>query len=116
MNEHFNNQIDKTITVITRSTKTQPRNRIKTTVVKESISIRNKQGRSNRQLYRINMYSTTSHVDANGHKLDEVIQNRLETICSKIKDSKCVNRKIREVSRETTGRITERERQRTKRL
>lgn len=73
-------------------------------IIEGAVSVKNKQGRCNRQLYRINMFNTTSRIDANGRELEEFIQNHIETICSKIKDVvdyKYVNRKIAEICRET---------------
>jgi len=99
--EHYNNSLDKSIVVHTKRSKldntdisTEP------VITEESISVRNRQGRSNKQLYRINLFNTTSRIDVNGYKLDEFIQNHLETICDKMKgaiDYKTLNKKIGEI-------------------
>jgi hypothetical protein len=99
--EHYNNSLDKSIVVHTKRSKLDNRDiSIEPVITEESISVRNRQGRSNKQLNRINLFNTTSRIDVNGYKLDEFIQNHLETICDKIKgviNYKILNRKIGEI-------------------
>jgi hypothetical protein len=98
--EHYNS-LDKSIVVHTKRSKLDNRDiSIEPVITEESISVRNRQGRSNKQLYRIHLFNTTSRIDVNGYKLDEFIQNHLETICDKMKDAidyKTLNRKIGEI-------------------
>ena len=99
--EHYNNSLDKSIVVHTKRSKLDNRDlSIEPVITEESISVRNRQARSNKQLYRINLFNTTSRIDVNGYKLDEFIQSHLETICDKMKDVidyKTLNRKIGEI-------------------
>jgi hypothetical protein len=93
--------LDKSIVVHTKRSKLDNRDiSIEPVITEESISVRNRQGRSNKQLYRIHLFNTTSRIDVNGYKLDEFIQSHLETICDKMKnviDYKTLNRKIGEI-------------------
>ena len=99
--EHYNNSLDKSIVVHTKRSKLDNRDiSIEPVITEESISVRNRQARSNKQLYRINLFNTTSRIDVNGYKLDEFIQSHLETICDKMKDVidyKTLNRNIGEI-------------------
>ena len=99
--EHYNNSLDKSIVVHTKRSKLDNRDiSIEPVITEESISVRNRRARSNKQLYRINLFNTTSRIDVNGYKLDEFIQSHLETICDKMKDVidyKTLNRKIGEI-------------------
>jgi hypothetical protein len=99
--EHYNNSLDKSIVVHTKRSKLDNRDiSIEPVITEESISVRNRQGRSNKPLYRINLFNTTSRIDVNGYKLDEFIQSHLEPICDKMKDAidfKTLNRKIGEI-------------------
>lgn len=50
------------------------------------------------------MFNATSRINANGHTIEEFIQNHIEAICDKIKDVmdyKSVNRKIADICRGT---------------
>jgi hypothetical protein len=63
------------------------------------LSIKHKNGGTNRQLYRINMFNTTSRIDVNGYWLQEFIQEDLHIICQCLEqytDYKRLNNKIRE--------------------
>ena len=99
--EHYNNALDKSIVVHTKRSKLDNRDiSIEPIITEESISVRNRQARSNKQLYRINLFNTTSRIDVNGYKVDEFMQNHLETICDKMKgviNYKTLNRKIGEI-------------------
>jgi hypothetical protein len=69
-------------------------------IIEESLSIKHKNGGTNRQLYRINMFNTTSRIDVNGYLLQEFIQEDLHIICQCLKqyaDYKGLNNKIREI-------------------
>ena len=98
--EYYDHSSTKTFRVHTKSSK--PDNESvagKMLIIEESLSIKHKNGGTNRQLYRINMFNTTSRIDVNGYWLQEFIQEDLHIICQCLEqytDYKRLNNKIRE--------------------
>ena len=98
--EYYDHSSTKTFRLHTKSSK--PDNESvagKMLIIEESLSIKHKNGGTNRQLYRINMFNTTSRIDVNGYWLQEFIQEDLHIICQCLEqytDYKRLNNKIRE--------------------
>ena len=98
--EYYDHSSTKTFRLHTKSSK--PDNESvagKMLIIEESLSIKHKNGGTNRQLYRINMFNTTSRIDVNGYWLQEFIQEDLHIICQCLEqytDYKKLNNKIRE--------------------
>jgi hypothetical protein len=96
--EYYDHSSTKTFRLHTKSSK--PDNESvagKMLIIEESLSIKHKNGGTNRQLYRINMFNTTSRIDVNGYWLQEFIQEDLHIICQCLEqytDYKRLNNKI----------------------
>jgi len=101
--EYYKHSSTKTFHLHTKSSKPDNESMAgKMLIIEESLSIKHKNGGTNRQLYRINMFNTTSRIDVNGYLLPEFIQEDLHIICQCLEqytDYKGLNNKIREMCR-----------------
>ena len=108
--EYYDQSPDKCYKRHTKTSKTKAQNiEQQHMIVEESLSVKNKSGNMlNRQLYRINMFNTTSRIDVNGYMLNAFITNDLKKICAPLTTDKSyvyLNDKIRSICRSTIGSI-----------
>lgn len=91
--EYYSNSATKTYEKIAKSS-----NPIKKAIVEESLSMKHKQGVDQRQLYRINIFNTTSVINVNGRHFQNFICDDLPNIINlvNLNEVRCLNEKIKD--------------------